>query len=150
MEPTRKQLLEKLLSDIGELHRCIGTSRDGFLAQFKISRPQMELLFSLRSGQKTTGELAKNFSITSSAISQMVDQLERKKLVERTNDVHDRRVTYIKLADQTRLVFEDMRAKYIAHLGERFADIGDEELERLSAILQKTIENVGKDQLWKK
>ncbi len=110
----------------------------------------MELLFSLRSGQKTTGELAKNFSITSSAISQMVDQLERKKLVERTNDVHDRRVTYIKLADQTRLVFEDMRAKYIAHLGERFADIGDEELERLSAILQKTIENVGKDQLWKK
>src|SRR4051812_41409175 len=106
MELSRKQLLEKVLANIGELHRCFATSRDGFLAQFELSRPQMELLFSVKHGQRSTGELAKAFSITSSAISQMVDQLERKKLVERVHNPDDRRVTYIKLAHQASKAFQ--------------------------------------------
>lgn len=150
MKLERKQLLERILASIGELHRCFATSRDGFLAQFELSRPQMELLFSLKHGERSTGEIAKRFSITSSAVSQMVDQLERKKLVERFQKSDDRRVTYIKLAHQARQVFEKMRSKYINHLSSRFTDISDEELETLLHILEKTINHVGKDTTWKK
>lgn len=149
MELHRKQLFEKVLANIGELHRCFATSRDSFLAQFKLTRPQMELLFSIKHGKLSTGEIAKRFSVTSSAVSQMVDQLERKKLVERIQDPNDRRITYIGLATEARKVFEAMRTKYIQHLSSRFTEVSDSELETLHTILEKTINNVGKDTAWK-
>jgi len=150
MKSERKQLLEKIMVSMGELHRCFATTRDSFLAQFKLSRPQMDLLFSLKRGQRSTGELAKLFSVTSSAVSQMVDQLEAKGLVERASDTHDRRITYIKLADKTHKVFESVRGKFIDHLGERFSSISDEELATLLNILIKTVDGIGKETTWKK
>jgi DNA-binding MarR family transcriptional regulator len=110
----------------------------------------MELLFSVKHNQQSTGELAKQFSITSSAVSQMVDQLERKKLVERVQNSDDRRVTYVKLAHEARKVFDNMRTKYVDHLSERFTDISNQELETLLKILEKTIKHVGKEPTWKK
>jgi len=138
------------MSSMGELQRSFATSRDGFLAQFKLSRPQMDLLFSLKHNQLSTGELAKKFSVTSSAVSQMVDQLERKGMVQRVPDQNDRRITYVKLADETRKVFENMRNKFITHFGERFSDIDNNELEALLAILTKTVNSIGKETAWKK
>ena len=150
MKYTRKQLLEMIMSNLGSLHRSFATTRDGFLANFKLSRPQVDLLFSLKHGQRSTGELAKHFSVTSSAISQMVDQLETKGLVERLADSKDRRITYVKLADTTHEVFEKMRSKFINHLSQRFEDVSIEELEALLKILSKIVDNVGKDTTWKR
>ena len=150
MEISRKQLLENIMANMGELHTCMASSRDGFLAQFELSRPQMELLFSIKHAARSTGELAKMFNITSSAVSQMVDQLERKQLVERVRDHTDRRITYIKLADEARKEFNAFREKFIARLGERFNSVTDKELETLQAILTKTIDNLKKESLWKK
>ncbi len=150
MESHRKQLLEQIMSSMGELHRCFATSRDSFLATFNLSRPQMDLLFSLKHGSKTTGQLAKRFSITSSAVSQMVDQLETKGLVERINDTKDRRVTNVKLAPEAVKVFQSVRNKFISHLKERFTNVTNDELETLLNILTKTVNNIEKDTAWKK
>ena len=150
MDSERKKLLEQIMTSMSELHRCFATARDGFLAQFKLSRAQMELLLSLKHGKRTIGDLAKNFSITSSAVSQMVDQLERKGLVERNSDPQDRRVTHIKLAKEPTKVFQDVRNKFTTHLSERFSGITKDELETLLAILNKTVNHVGKEATWKK
>ena len=150
MELSRKQLLEKIMANMGELHTCIASSRDGFLAQFELSRPQMELLFSVKHTARSTGELAKMFNITSSAVSQMVDQLERKQLVERVRDHTDRRVTYVKLADEAHKEFNVFRAKFIDRLSERFTSVTDDELVTLQNILTKTIDHLKKETLWKK
>lgn len=145
MESSRKQLLEKIASNMGELHRCVATSRDGFLAQFELSRPQMELLFSIKHEARSTGELAKLFNITSSAISQMVDQLERKALVERFRDHEDRRITYVKLAPEARKEFNSFRDKFILRLSERFNSITNSELETLLKITTKTLNHLEKE-----
>lgn len=150
MEIQRTQLLEQIMASMGELHRCFATTRDGFLAQFKLSRPQMEVLIALKQRPYSTGELAKEFSISSSAVSQMVDQLENKELVERRRDQQDRRKTTIQLAPQTRTVFNNVRGKFINHLGKRFTDISNAELETLLKIVTKTANRVGKDTTWKK
>lgn len=150
MDKSRKLLLEQIMRSIGEFHRCFATSRDSFLAQFQLSRSQMELLIALKHRSSTTGELADKFSVTSSAITQMVDQLETKKLVTRYRDQADKRVTCIRLAPEAKKYFEAVRNQFIEHLGQRFESISNQELETLQTILKKTINTVEKDTKWKK
>ncbi len=145
MEILRKQLLENIMGAIGELHRHFATSRDVFLAKFKLTRPQMELLFSIKHAQLSTGELAQRFGITSSAVSQMVDQLERKKLVQRVSKPGDRRVTYVTLAPQAHKQFEKLRTQFTEHLSQRFESLTTKELETLLHILTKTVKTMEKE-----
>lgn len=150
MNKSRKDLIEKIMGSIGELHRCFATSRDSYLAQFKLNRPQLELLFSLKHGPRTTGELARQFSVSSSAVSQMVDQLERKKLVERSSGSKDRRVTNVSLAPDAKAQFVKLRNQFIEHLSGRFTDIDNTELESLLKVLTKTVDHLEKEKIWKK
>ncbi|MFO0971435.1 MAG: MarR family transcriptional regulator [Candidatus Saccharimonadales bacterium] len=150
MENTRKQLLEKIVFNIGELQACMATSRDGFLARFELSRAQMELLFSIKHSPRSTGELARLFNITPSAVSQMVDQLERRLLVERRTDTNDRRVTLVQLADEAKEQFNSFRQQFIDELSVRFDAVSNGELRTLEKILEKTITSLKKENLWKK
>ena len=141
----RKELFEQIMLAMSELHRRFATQRDGFLAQFQISRPQLDLLFAIKHSSPTTGELAELFSITPSAISQMVAQLERKGLVTRSADQDDKRVTRVQLAQNTKKVFKDMRDQFVEHLSGKFCAVSDAELETLLQILHKTINQSEKE-----
>lgn len=143
MSKDRKQLLEEVMVQVGELYRLFATTRDKFLAQFELSRPQAELLFLIKHGKRTTSELAEAFSITPSAVSQMVRQLEEKQLVIRTADEEDRRVTYIQLAPRTYKTFEKIRSEFSSHLQSRFSEVGTKELERFLHELEKVNKTLG-------
>ncbi len=145
MELRRRQLLEQIMLSMGKLHRSFATTRDGFLAQFSLSRPQMDLLMAIKHCPLSTGDIAKRFAITSSAVSQMVDQLESKKLVERVASQTDKRVSMVKLAGETHKVFEDMRNKFVDHLDLRFASISNQEFETLLDILNKTVDQISQE-----
>lgn len=142
MEKEREQLLENMMRTIGELHRHFATSRDTFLAQYELTRPQMELLVTIKRQKYTTSELAKLFSISPSAVSQMVDQLETKQLVKRVRGTKDRRLTYVTLAPQTHKYFEAVRNRFTKHLDNRFRCITNAELKTLQQILTKTINTI--------
>ena len=103
----------------------------------------MELLFSLKRGPLSTGALAKQFSVTSSAISQMVDQLERKQLVLRVPSDHDRRITLVQLADSATEQFRKLRREFISHISGKFEDVSDKEFTQLLKILTKITTNTG-------
>lgn len=143
MNKQRTQLLEAIMSEMSELHRCFATNRDTFLATFKLSRPQMELLFSLKKGPLSTGVLAKQFSVSSSAISQMVDQLERKGLVLRVQSEDDRRVTKVQLAEDATEQFKKLRRELTDHISSKFADVSNSEFAQLLKILTKITTNIG-------
>ncbi|MCA9309487.1 MarR family transcriptional regulator [Candidatus Saccharibacteria bacterium] len=141
----RKELFEHIMLAMSELHRRFATQRDSFLAQFNISRPQLDVLFAVKHSSPTTGELAGLFSVTPSAVSQMVDQLEQKGLVTRILDQDDKRVTRVQLAPDTRKAFKDMRDQFVSHLSNKFCTVSDTELETLLQILNKTINQVDKE-----
>jgi DNA-binding MarR family transcriptional regulator len=138
----RKQLLEEIFVSMGELQRCFATSRDSFLAQFKLSRPQLELLFSLKHGPSSTKDLAETFGISSSAVSQMIDQLEKKELVERFNNNLDRRVTYVKLGGKAQKEFKAFKLKFIEQLNSRFTNVSQTNLANLDKILKRIIKDL--------
>lgn len=143
MQKQRTQLLEDILSRMSELHRSFATNRDGFLATFQLSRAQLELLLSLKHGPKSTGGLAKQFNVSSSATSQLIDQLEEKKLVIRSSDPCDRRITLVQLAPAASKRFETFRREFITHLNARFEDVSTTEFKQLLNILTKITRNIG-------
>ncbi len=149
MDISRKKLLEEIMVRMGEINRRFATSRDEFLAKFELSRPQAELLFAIKHHHLTIGELAKTFTITPSAVSQMVSQLEAKKLAVRRQDLDDRRIVYVELSPGTRDHFAKMRRAFISHLETKFASLTDRELEQLEKVLTKITKTLGKESLWK-
>lgn len=142
---SRKQRLEEIMIRLADINRMFATSRDEFLAKFELSRPQAELLFAIKQRPKTIGELAKMFTITPSAISQMVSQLEAKQLAVRRHDPHDRRIIYAELSRDTREHFTRMRRAFIGHLDTKFADLNDQELESFRRALNKITKLLGKE-----
>ncbi|MDQ5912931.1 MAG: MarR family transcriptional regulator, organic hydroperoxide resistance regulator [Patescibacteria group bacterium] len=131
----RNQILEKIMKQLGGLHRHIATSRDTFLSQFELSRPQVDLLYCLHAGKKTTSELAKIFGVSSSAVSQMTDQLQLRKLVERVPDASDKRVSYIQLSHHGTTTFCTIREKFMEHISTKFKGVTIEELQTLLTII---------------
>jgi DNA-binding MarR family transcriptional regulator len=59
-----------------------------------------------RSGPLTIGELARHFGRAQSVVSEIVDGLEAKGLLERMRDARDRRRTLVWLTDEARRVLE--------------------------------------------
>lgn len=144
MPTTRQQLLEEMMFHLGDLNRLAATQRDTFLSPYKLSRPQIDLLFSIKHSRRTIGELAEIFSITPSAISQMVTQLENKKLVRRRRDKTDRRITYVELSVGAKDTLSQMRKAVLNRMDERFVDIGERELEQLNKLLTRITKRLGK------
>lgn len=149
MDISRKRKLEEIMVRMGEINRCFATSRDEFLARFALSRPQAEVLFAVKHQKMTISQLAKAFTITPSAVSQMVSQLESKGLAERTPDENDRRIIYVQLSTDTRDHFRKMRRAFVSHLETKFIGLTDRELDQLEKILTKTTKALGKESLWK-
>jgi DNA-binding MarR family transcriptional regulator len=69
----------------------------GFLAEAGISMPQFGMLRALRRSERTISELSRIMTLDPSTLVPVVDALERKGLVERGRDPHDRRRVPISL-----------------------------------------------------
>lgn len=145
LRKNRNQTLEKLMPALSNLYRAMATSRDSFLAQFNLSRSQMELLLAIKDTPQTTTQLAKNFSISASAVSQMTDQLIAKRLVERIEDTYDRRVTNIQLSGNGRKLFDEINKKFLEHIEEKFETVSTKEIESLVNIITKVTATVTKE-----
>jgi DNA-binding MarR family transcriptional regulator len=97
------------------------------------------LMFSLatiaREGPVTLGELAALEQVTPPTITNVVTKLEAKGWVERIPDPRDRRVCRVIATKAGRRQIDINRGRRTAWLGERLADLDDEEMARLEAAL---------------
>lgn len=144
LKKDRSESLKKLMPAISTLYRSMATSRDAYLAQFKLSRPQLELLISLQEhGSRTTSLLAQEFDVSASAISQMVYQLIEKKLVERIEDSKDRRIANINLSSGGVELFDAINENFFNHLEQKFSHVSVKEIEHLVNIINKVTVEIG-------
>lgn len=82
-------------------------------------------------------ELAEAAQVTSSAVSQFIDQLVEKEFVERQTDTNDRRVTLIRIAPEARGHLQALHSDQKKLLSELFECVTDEELASFVTILTK-------------
>ena len=79
-------------------------------------------------------------------MTQLVNRLERRGLVERRTDPQDGRVVLVALRDEGVEAIDRIRADYRALLHEEMASLDDDEVETLAAavdILDRLIERLG-------
>lgn len=91
---------------------------------------------------RSIGQLADFMVMEQPALSRVIDQMERDRLVVRRLASDDNRVVRVYLTTAGRQKFEEIRPLEIRHYKNVIDDIDQEELEQLSSLLQKIWENI--------
>lgn len=134
-EKTSQEILEKL----GCLFHGVNLSVRMHFNKFDLRRAQVTMLFIVARSSEPVSmkELAQKLNVTNGAITQMIDGLESKKLIERQVDAKDRRLVRIKLARSTQTTFRKIKKSYAEKAEQIFAVFNDTELAQLDGLLGK-------------
>lgn len=94
----------------------------------------LEVLFSL--GKQPIQIIGKKVLLASSSITYVIDQLEKKGLVERVQCEDDRRVTLVSLTDEGQELMESIFPQHTRVIKQLFDELSDEELHELGESLK--------------
>ena len=137
----REALIEQLLM----LGQMLSTETALFhqmaAAKYDLGITDMKMLSILQlEGSMTAGQIAKRLSLTTGAVTNLIDRLERRELVKREPDAHDRRKVIV-VANQQQL--ETVGDPYRS-MGETFEALlrtySTQELEFLARYQQTSVE----------
>lgn len=76
-------------------------------------------------------QLAKRLGVTRSAVSQMVNKLEARGIVNRVPDEIDRKIAYIELSDHAKEYYEEEKKVYCDFVGKVVDKFGEDNLNEL-------------------
>jgi DNA-binding MarR family transcriptional regulator len=91
---------------------------------------------------RSIGQLASYMVMEQPALSRVIDQMERDRLVVRRLATDDNRVVRVYLTAAGRLKFDEIRPLEIQHYKNVISGIDQHQLEQLSGLLQKVWENI--------
>lgn len=85
-------------------------------------------------------QIARNLGITRSAVSQMVNRLSERGVVQRTPSEFDRKIAYIELSDASRAEYEEQKVKMEETLQKVSAIMGEADMSEFIRLLNKFID----------
>jgi DNA-binding MarR family transcriptional regulator len=136
----RAQLIAELLEGMHAFnHRFLSKMRSDSGLPFS----QMAVLHLVEEhGGTSIGELSKLLGITSSAVTQLVDELEHKGYLFRQSRLDDRRALEINLTQKCKTDLAELKIAQVERLGALFNALSDEELEQYVALNKKLTDPV--------
>ncbi len=75
--------------------------------------------------------------IANSSMTYVLDKLEKRQLLKRTRDQHDKRTYYVELTNQGRVFLEDIFPKHHAVMKKVFDVLSEDETESINELLKK-------------
>lgn len=132
--------VEGIVDRIGGINRRIKRMLDETLDEFDLSSGEWHALGSLSratGGRRTAGELASKMELSSAAMTNRLDRLEKAGLVRRIPDERDRRSVQIEVTDEGRALYEravDAQAAKEAIVAEA---LSVKQQDELNALLRK-------------
>jgi DNA-binding MarR family transcriptional regulator len=143
MSLSRPQLIQSILENMGSMHRMDavkGVHRAW--PKDMPTRAQMVIMFSL-AHRKAQGikELAQQFGISSSATTQLVNGLVADGLLERTENLKDRRFVHVDLTEKGRKALAAAKAARTKMMAAMFEPLSDTELTQYLALQKKMSEH---------
>lgn len=85
----------------------------------------------------TMGALSRRLGTTAHNLTKLVDWLESEGLVERRRDVPDRRAVMLHVTEKGRAAERRLARAHIAAVAGAFSDLSDDELDQLTALLDR-------------
>ena len=134
----RKNSTEKIIHNFRAIRRMIANGNRTAQKEYGITMAQASLLLLLLHEQKMTiGDITKDLGVSKGAVTQLLDSLLEKDLLEKFQDNQDKRVFYIALSKSGRKHFKHVRK----HGGKRalklFDVLTDEEVAQFEIITSK-------------
>ncbi len=94
-----------------------------------------EVLFAQYNGERLiSAEIARRLNLTRSAVSQIVNDLEKRKVIVRLPDSIDKKIAYIELADGVIEAYGEDIEKASAFVEERVKRFGEERFNQMCAL----------------
>ncbi len=119
------------------------------LTDFSITPPQFEALqYLINDKDMTIGELSNKMFLACSTITDLVDRMEKNKLVKRVRDEKDRRVVRIQVLEDGHQLIEEVLHARRNYLADVLKEVSEQQrgfiLDGISKIYEKTVEDVNK------
>jgi MarR family transcriptional regulator, organic hydroperoxide resistance regulator len=135
--------LEKALRYVAAILKQKGRE---ILTQYPITPPQfVALQWLLEEGDMTIGELSNKMYLAFSTTTDLVDRMEKNRLVARVKDQHDRRVVRIHLLEEGERIIEEVIKKRQQYLSEVLKNFSEQEIIFLEKSLKKLHQEMKKE-----
>ena len=137
---TEKQTIHRLMR-VNRLHRSLVEKTMG---EAGLHRSQHLMLIYLKNctAAPSQKEIAASFDVTPAAVAMSLNKLEEKGYIERFHIGDDRRTNYVRISEKGAGVLEQTRAMCEEADKAMFKDIGAEDIEKLTELLDKMKDNL--------
>jgi DNA-binding MarR family transcriptional regulator len=132
-----------VLSRVTRLARHLDRARSAAFAEIGVEAWEFDVLSALRRAgapyELSPGQLVTQTLVTSGTMTNRVDRLTARGLVERLPDPRDRRGVIVRLTPAGRSTVDDALAGLLARERDLLADLGDTERAQLSGLLRRLV-----------
>ncbi len=136
-----------LVGRVQRLDRILERELKAFFAQRDLELWESDVLLTLRRAGApyalTPGALLKAAMVTSSAMTNRIDRLEAKGLVERSPGPDDRRSVRVQLTPRAHELIDEFFAEHLANEARLFAGLTADEREQLAGLLRTALHALG-------
>ncbi|WP_156725862.1 MarR family winged helix-turn-helix transcriptional regulator [Streptomyces apocyni] len=137
----------EMLGRIQRVALIITKEVKAFTAEHGLEMGEFDVLTTLRRCgapyTMTAGALVKASFVTSGAITNRIDRMEAKGLVERVRDGADRRSVRIRLTEQGRQVIDVVMGEHLRNYARLAESLDRAEMDQVAAVLRKLLEAHG-------
>lgn len=136
-----------LVGRVQRLNRLLERELKEFFAGYDLELWEMDVLLTLRRAGEpyalTPGELIKAVMVTSGAMTNRIDRLAAKGLVQREPATTDRRSVRVRLSDPARALLDEMMPAHLANETRLFTGLDPDERAQLAHLLRKALVELG-------
>lgn len=133
----RKAHIQDIVQSIGSINREFNAKGNYPFKDYFLGRSHMEILFLLSQKECSIKQLSQHLHVTSGAVTQFVDYLESKELINKTKDLQDKRSRLVSLTKSSASAVKAFEQEYVRTVAVKFEGLSDEDLAQLQRILQK-------------
>ncbi len=105
----------------------------------ELGQAEISILFRLSKTKEgmTVSDLADSMGVSKSAITQIIDKLVEKKMINRIRTNEDRRIVQLELSKKAHSVLGEVRRCFCQQLKPYFNDLSDSEISQLVTLVSK-------------
>lgn len=130
-----QEKVNQLINMFAEMRRAL--RKGPFGVRLDISKVQCEVLWEIQKGARRVADIARALQVTSSAVTQMVNQLVVAGYITRVGSENDRRETVIQLTAKGQNMLRELHAAMQTRAHNIAAALTDQELASYIAISHK-------------
>ena len=134
----KTDLNDQILIALRRIVRAIDQHSRRLAQEFGLTGPQVVLLNELiRNGEMHVAELAKNISLSHATVTDILNRLEKRSLIDRTRSQTDRRIIMVTATEQAKDLIKESPPLLQEQFSNQLANLQDWELAQILSVLQR-------------